>query len=304
LGKTIAKIASTFGKLKLLSKMITVKDLLFAYPKQTLPTLKNISFEVEDKEIFGFLGPSGAGKSTTQKVLTGVLKNYQGSVMLRGREVNNIHKKFYENIGVAFEFPNLYLKFTAIENLNLFGSFYSCDKFDPEELLRRVGLWEDRNLRVEAFSKGMRVRLNFIRSVLHKPKLLFLDEPTSGLDPTNARMIKDFILELRSKGTTVFLTTHNMADADELCDRLAFMIDGQLPIVDTPQNLKLRHGKKTVKVTFQENGQPENREFELAGLGNNPLFLQTLNDCNVQTIHTQEATLEDIFIQVTGKQLG
>jgi fluoroquinolone transport system ATP-binding protein len=223
--------------------MIRVKDLLYTYQGAATPTLKNISFEVNDQEIFGFLGPSGAGKSTTQKVMTGVLKSYHGSVMLRGQEVHNFNKSFYENIGVAFEFPNLYLKFTALENLNLFGSFYSCEKYDPEELLRRVGLWEDRNLPIEAFSKGMRMRINFIRAVLHKPKLLFLDEPTSGLDPTNSRLLKDFILELREKGTTIFLTTHNMFDADELCDRVAFMIDGQLPVIDSPEKLKLLHGR-------------------------------------------------------------
>ena len=253
--------------------MISVKDLLFTYPEQSLPTLKNISFGVADQEIFGFLGPSGAGKSTTQKVLTGVLKNYHGSVMLKGREVNNINKKFYENIGVAFEFPNLYLKFTALENLNHFGSFYGCDKYDPEELLQRVGLWADRNLLVEAYSKGMRMRLNFIRAILHKPRLLFLDEPTAGLDPGNARMMKDFILELRNNGTTVFLTTHNMADADELCDRLAFMIDGQLPIVATPKELKLKHGKKSLKVTFGKNGQHETKEFNIKDLGLNAEFI-------------------------------
>ena len=283
--------------------MIAVKDLLFAYSGQQLPTLKNISFEVNDTEIFGFLGPSGAGKSTTQKVLTGVLKNYNGSVMLRGREVNNFNKAFYENIGVAFEFPNLYLKFTALENLNLFGSFYSCEKYDAEELLQRVGLWEDRNMLVEAYSKGMRMRLNFIRAILHKPKLLFLDEPTSGLDPTNSRMIKDFILELRRQGTTVFLTTHNMADADELCDRIAFMIDGQLPVIDSPEKLKLQHGKKSVKVRFRQNNHVETREFDLQNLGSNTEFIKTLNHSEVETIHTQEATLEDIFIKITGKQL-
>ncbi|HPR31350.1 MAG TPA: ABC transporter ATP-binding protein [Prolixibacteraceae bacterium] len=284
--------------------MIEVKDLLFAYKGQTLPTLKNISFGISDQEIFGFLGPSGAGKSTTQKVLTGVLKNYAGSVMLMGREVNNISRKFYENIGVAFEFPNLYLKFTALENLELFASFYQCEKHDPEELLHRVGLWEDRNLKVEAFSKGMRMRLNFIRSVLHKPRLLFLDEPTAGLDPVNARMMKDFILELRNSGTTVFLTTHNMSDADELCDRLAFMIEGQLPIIDSPEKLKLQHGKKSLKVRYRMNGQPQTKEFGLMDLGSNSEFQNIIRSAEIETIHTQEATLEDIFIKVTGKQLA
>jgi fluoroquinolone transport system ATP-binding protein len=283
--------------------MIEVRDLLFTYHGQALPTLKNISFEVDDKEIFGFLGPSGAGKSTTQKVLTGVLKNYMGSVMLRGVEVNNIGKKFYENIGVAFEFPNLYLKFTALENLKLFSSFYTCEKHDPEELLKKVGLWEDRNLAVEAFSKGMRMRLNFIRAILHKPKLLFLDEPTSGLDPVNSRIIKDIILGLRDAGTTVFLTTHNMADADELCNRIAFMIDGQLPIIESPRKLKLQHGKKSVMVRYRENNDERSAEFELEALGENKEFQRVINECPIETIHTQEATLEDIFIKVTGKHL-
>jgi fluoroquinolone transport system ATP-binding protein len=204
---------------------------------------------------------------------------------------------------VAFEFPNLYLKFTALENLNLFGSFYSCEKYDPEELLRRVGLWDDRNLAVEAFSKGMRMRLNFVRAVLHKPSLLFLDEPTSGLDPTNSRLLKDFILELRDKGTTVFLTTHNMSDADELCDRVAFMIDGQLPVIDTPEKLKLKHGRKSVKVRFRQDNRAETREFDLKNLGSNDEFLQVINQYDIETIHTQEATLEDIFLKVTGKLL-
>jgi fluoroquinolone transport system ATP-binding protein len=283
--------------------MISVRDLTFSYKKQSTPTLKSISFEVADGEIFGFLGPSGAGKSTTQKVLTGSLKNYKGGVRLNDREINTIDKKFYEEIGVAFEFPNFYLKFTAMENLNLFSSFYSCDKFSIESLMRRVGLWEDRNLKVEAYSKGMRMRLNFIRAILHKPKLLFLDEPTSGLDPANGRLIKNMIKELRQNGTTVFLTTHNMADADELCDRLAFMVDGLLPVIETPENLKLKHGKKSVKLKYRDNADTKSCEFQLKGLGENVEFLDLIKRTEVETIHTQEATLDDIFIKVTGKKL-
>lgn len=283
--------------------MISVKDLIFTYQGQSLPTIKNISFQVNNSEIFGFLGPSGAGKSTTQKILTGVLKNYEGSVVLKGEEINKISKNFYINIGVAFEFPNFYLKFTAIENLQLFASFYNCKKYDAEILLKKVGLWEDRDLKVEAYSKGMRMRLNFIRAVLHQPKLLFLDEPTSGLDPTNARILKDFILELREKGTTVFLTTHNMTDADELCDRIAFMVEGQLPLIDEPENLKLKYGKKTLKVKYQNGESSVLKEFDLKGLGMNSEFQKILAEKEIETIHTQEATLEDIFIKITGKKL-
>lgn len=284
--------------------MITVKNLTFNYPGQDIPTIKDISFDVADEEIFGFLGPSGAGKSTTQKIMTGVLKNYAGSVILSQNEVRSFNNRFYEQIGVEFEFPNFYLKFTALENLELFGSFYSCEKYSTSELLKRVGLWNDRNLKVEAFSKGMRMRLNFIRAILHKPKLLFLDEPTSGLDPTNARMLKDFILELRDKGTTVFITTHNMADANELCDRIAFMVEGELPLIDTPENLKLLHGKKTLKLKYRLNGESITHEFPLHDLGQNEEFIELIKKHPVETIHTQEATLEDIFIKVTGKRLN
>ncbi|MBN1767005.1 MAG: ABC transporter ATP-binding protein [Prolixibacteraceae bacterium] len=283
--------------------MIKVNNLLFAYKQKDKPTLKTISFDVATAEIFGFLGPSGAGKSTTQKVLTGVLKNYNGSVQLNSIEIKNIDKKFYENIGVAFEFPNLYLKFTALENLQLFSSFYTCEQYNINELLKRVGLWNDRNVKVEAFSKGMRMRLNFIRSIMHKPTLLFLDEPTSGLDPSNSRLLKDMIKELRDSGTTIFLTTHNMADADELCDRIAFMIDGELPVIDSPENLKIRHGKKSVKVRYRKDNRLSTDEFELLGLGENEQFLNLISNNEVETIHTQEATIEDIFIKVTGKQL-
>jgi len=284
--------------------MITVKNLSFNYPGQDTPTIKNISFEVADREIFGFLGPSGAGKSTTQKIMTGVLKNYSGSVVLNQNEVHSFNNRFYEQIGVEFEFPNFYMKFTAQENLDLFGSFYQCEKYSTSELLKRVGLWDDRNLKVEAFSKGMRMRLNFIRAILHKPKLLFLDEPTSGLDPTNARMLKDFILELRDKGTTIFITTHNMADANELCDRIAFMVEGELPLINSPENLKLLHGKKSLKLKYRLNGESITHEFQLHDLGQNEEFIQLIKKYPIETIHTQEATLEDIFIKVTGKRLN
>jgi fluoroquinolone transport system ATP-binding protein len=283
--------------------MIRVRNLSYTYAGQSSPTIRDISFQVENAEIFGFLGPSGAGKSTTQKILTGVLKNYEGSVVLKGEEISKISKHFYNNIGVAFEFPNFYLKFTALENLQLFASFYNCEKYDAEILLKKVGLWDDRNLKVEAYSKGMRMRLNFIRAVLHQPKLLFLDEPTSGLDPTNARILKDFILELREKGTTIFLTTHNMTDADELCDRIAFMVEGQLPLIDEPDNLKLKYGKKTLKVKYHHEENSVQEEFELKGLGTNNEFQKILAEREIETIHTQEATLEDIFIKITGKKL-
>jgi len=283
--------------------MIRIEHLIYSYPLAKKQVLKDISFQIGQGEIFGFLGPSGAGKSTTQKVLNGVLKTYKGSVKIDGKELAGIHRSFYENVGVAFEFPNLYLKLTGLENLKMYASFYKSKTENPEKLLEIIGLLDDKDTRVEAYSKGMKMRLNFIRALLNKPEILFLDEPTSGLDPGNSRIMKDIILELKKQGKTIFLTTHNMSDADELCDRLAFMVEGEIPVIDSPHALKLKHGKKTIKVEYRKNGSTKTQQFDLKEIGNNPEFQRLIQSPELETIHTQEATLENIFIKVTGQKL-
>lgn len=285
--------------------MIDVTDLRYTYPGAAAETLHGISFHIAEGEIFGFLGPSGAGKSTTQKLLIGLLRDYNGSARVLGREVSAWGSDYYEHIGVSFELPNHYLKLTALENLNYFQSLYSGPTYDPLELLAWVGLADAANQRVSAFSKGMKVRLNVARGLLHRPKLLFLDEPTSGLDPVNARNIKDLILRLRADGTTVFVTTHNMTVADELCDRVAFIVNGVLPLVDAPAALRKRYGKRSVTVEYQNGSGPQHRDFPLDDLGHNADFIETLRAADyIETIHTQETTLEKIFIDVTGERLA
>jgi fluoroquinolone transport system ATP-binding protein len=283
--------------------MITVDNLVFRYDSRSPDVVKNISFKIERGEVFGFLGPSGAGKSTAQKIITGQLKNYSGSVKIEGEEIKSASRTIYNRIGVAFEFPNLYEKLTAVENLRLFGSFYDREIIDPESLLRMVNLFDDRNTLAGSFSKGMKMRLNFARSIMHRPELLFLDEPTSGLDPVNAKMVKDIILELKSRGTTIFLTTHNMHDADSLCDRLALIDNGLLIITGTPADLKQQYGERSVKVTLNNSNGRSVMEFGLSGIGTNKMFLDALNSSELETIHTCEASLEDIFCKVTGHTL-
>ncbi len=284
--------------------MITVENLSYTYPKTTSPAVKGISFKVDDGEILGFLGPSGAGKSTTQKVLIGLLKGYAGHVQVMGRELNEWGREYYEKIGVSFEFPNHYLRLSALENLNYFRSLYQGETNDPQTLLEMVGLGDSGNALVSTFSKGMKNRLNFVRSLLNKPKVLFCDEPTSGLDPVNARVIKDVILEQQRQGTTVFVTTHNMSIADELCNRVAFILDGEIKLIDTPKALKVQHGQRTVRVEYR-NGSPAltHEEFAMDGLGHNQAFLQLLQRQPIETIHSAETTLDNIFIQVTGRSL-
>lgn len=175
--------------------IINVNHLKYAYPASTNTVLNDLSFSIAEGEVFGFLGPSGAGKSTTQKILIGALKNYTGSVQVLGNEIKNTTPDYYERIGVAFEFPNFYSKFTALENLNVFRSLYAGATEEPMRLLELVGLEEAAHMKVSQLSKGMKMRLNFCRSLLHRPSVLFLDEPTSGLDPVNAKRMKDIIIE-------------------------------------------------------------------------------------------------------------
>lgn len=285
--------------------MITVSDLTYTYPGAETETLHGLNFEVGNQEIFGFLGPSGAGKSTTQKILIGLLKGYQGTVQVMDQEISEWGDAFYETVGVSFEMPNHYLKLSARENLAYFRSLYRGETHDPMEILEWVDLHEDADKKVEEFSKGMKIRLNVARSILHQPKLLFLDEPTNGLDPVNARRIKDLVLELRSRGTTVFITTHDMMVADELCDRVAFITAGNIDVIDSPTALKKRYGKRELQVESRTgDAKPVVQHFPLDGLAQNEAFMQLLQSgAHLETVHSQETTLEKIFIEVTGQHL-
>ncbi len=284
--------------------MIKVQDLQFSYQKET-SFIKNMSFAVTPAEIFGFLGPSGAGKSTLQKILCGILRNYEGSVCVLGNEVKLRKANFYNQIGVDFEFPNFYCKFSALENLRYFSSLYgeTVRECDIMSYLKRVELADQANKKVAQFSKGMKMRLAFVRAILHRPKLLFLDEPTSGLDPAYARLIKEMIVEQKQLGTTVILTTHNMYDADDLCDRVAFISDGSIKAIDTPLRLKRQQQAVMVNYTHTLNGQTQTGRTPIAKLASDNAFLQAMRLGTLTSIHSNEYTLEDVFINITGRQL-
>jgi fluoroquinolone transport system ATP-binding protein len=283
--------------------MLEVSYLNFRYPARATLALKDINFTIKPGEIFGFLGPSGAGKSTMQKILIGLLRGYEGEIKVLGKDLRSWKADYYEQIGVSFELPNHYLKLTALENLEYFRTLYGGKTEEPLKVLEWVGLAEDANKRVADFSKGMRIRLNVARSLLHRPKLLFLDEPTSGLDPVNAKRIKDVIVQKQKEGTTVFLTTHNMTFAEELCNQVAFMIDGQIKLIDEPGELKLRYGERSIRVEVGEDNDVKVHSFPLNGLAQNTCFLKLLQTPNLRTIHSQESTLESIFLRVTGRAL-
>jgi len=287
------------------ARMISVENLQFTYEGTKVPAVRGLSFAIERGEIFGFLGPSGAGKSTTQKILIGLLRGFEGQVSVFARNIATWGPDYYERVGVSFEVPNLYQKLTGIENLRYFGRLYQRQAGQVHDLLDLVGLSEeDGRLLVSQYSKGMRNRLNVARSLLHDPELLFMDEPTAGLDPVNAKRIKDLINVQKRAGKTVFLTTHDMTVADQLCDRVAFIVDGEIKLIDSPAELKQQHGSRTVRVEYGVNLQRAEAEFPIDALADNEGFLRLLRENQIRTIHTQEATLEDIFIQLTGRALS
>ncbi len=283
-------------------KAIVAEGLAYAYGD--LLAVDHISFEVGQGEILGFLGPNGAGKSTTVKMLTGQLRPRDGRALLLGLDIAHKPKAVQSQIGVCFELTNLYEQMSARENLTLFARLFAVKAYDAEAALKRVGLDGRANDRVETFSKGMKQRLMVARTLVNTPRILFLDEPTEGLDPTSAQSIRNIILEERERGATIFLTTHDMEEADKLSDRVAFINQGQIMALDTPHTLKQQYGKRALKIQVAgENGNLEVREIVLDE-SETPQTLQTLfSQEKVITVHSEEATLEDIFHQITGRGL-
>jgi fluoroquinolone transport system ATP-binding protein len=287
------------------TEVIRAEGLTFGYPKTAEPAVRGIDFTVGRGEIFGFLGPSGAGKSTTQKLLIGLLRGHGGEASVWGKDPLAWGPDYYQRIGVSFELPNHYLKLTGLENLQFFASLYAGRTLDPTELLDAVGLAGDARTRVGKYSKGMQMRLTFARSLLNDPELLYLDEPTSGMDPVNARKVKNIILDLKARGRTVFLTTHDMTTANELCDRVAFVVDGRIVALDTPAELKIARSQRLVRVEYRgDDGGLATAEFAMDGLVDDPNFHAVLRNYHVETIHSRDATLEDVFVEITGRRLS
>lgn len=282
--------------------MIEVKDLVFSYRKDK-QSLYGLNFTVSDGEIFGFLGPNGSGKSTTQKILTGILKGHDGYVSLFGEDIKEVYtQEFFQKIGVLFEFPYLYTNLSAVDNLKYFASFYPNQQVrDIYELLEQLEFKKDFLTKpVASYSKGMRQRVSMARALISNPKLLFLDEPTSGLDPSGAVLFRKIIEEERRKGTTVFLTTHNMIDADLLCDCVAFISSGKIVALDTPRKLKEVNSNHKIVINYFYNEKQEEKIIDTSELENKISFPHD----KIISIHSQEPTLEDIFIQCTGRRLS
>lgn len=284
--------------------MITVRNLYHSYGHNDDYQVKDVSFEIQPGEVFGFLGPNGAGKSTTQKIITGLLPLQRGEVEVLGQDIRTAGRAIFNEIGVAFEQPNLYRKLTGLENLAFFRQLYAGETEDPMTLLRHFGLEEAAGKKVGAYSKGMEQRVVLARSLLNRPRIWFLDEPTVGLDPSSALEIRQLVLKKRAEGTAIFLTTHDMHVAEALCDRVAFINDGEIVALDSPRNLKLQYGEQMLHVEFRENGRVATEQFNQQEPQDIQRLHGLLESGRVETIHSQEASLEAVFIALTGRGLG
>ena len=280
---------------------ISVENLRFSYGD--LEAVKGIGFEVQPGEILGFLGPNGAGKSTTIKMLTGQLTPNSGVARVLGIDVSTDDPELQARIGVCFEEKNLYLNMSAKENLDFYASLFGIKDPDSIEVLRRVGLADRAKDRVKTFSKGMRQRMMISRAFINKPDVLFLDEPTDGLDPVTSASIRKTIREEAERGAAVLLTTHDMFEADELSDRVAFINEGQIVALDTAENLKLKYGTRSVKIRLRDGDGVREDHLELDGDGSSARFAELAASPDLLTIHTEEATLDQVFIQLTGRGL-
>jgi ABC-2 type transport system ATP-binding protein len=260
----------------------------------------HISFEVGEGEVFGFLGHNGAGKTTTIRMLTGQLRPNDGSASINGHDIVSGRKHIKPLIGVSFEYQNLYERVSGRENMRFFARLHGIGAKRVDELLERVGLQDRAGDKVKDYSNGMKQRLVIARALLNYPKVLFLDEPTRGLDPTSARDIRSMIREMGQAGSTVFLTTHYMEEADQLCARVAFISEGKIIALDTPQELKLQYGERKVTVLLEDRSQ---HELSMDNPQDADRMATWMSEGRLLTAHSHEASLEDVFIHLAGRTL-
>ena len=273
--------------------MITVEKITKRFGNKT--ALNQIQFNVEKGEIFGFLGPSGAGKTTLINILTGQLKADEGTTQLLGKDTKDLTPEDLAHIGLVGDSSGYYEKLSLEKNLIVYAKIYGLPNSRVDEVLEQVGLLESEKTIAEKLSTGMRQRMFLARALLNRPELLFLDEPTSGLDPMTSKKIHRLLEELKAAGTTIFLTTHDMVEATEMCDRISLLNQGDLVEIGTPRDIIQKYNKeKRVKVTYMDHSE-QVMAFE---------DLKDQDMTQVELIHSMEPTLEDIFIQLTGEKLN
>jgi ABC-type multidrug transport system ATPase subunit len=275
---------------------IEAKGLTYSYDGKS-NAVDQLTFQVKKGEVFGFLGPSGAGKSTTIRLLTKLIAPPPGKVFILGQDMSKANHSFYKKIGIAFENDVLYPTLTGYENLIFHAKLFGTGEAEVNEILKKMDLYKSKDKKAGDYSKGMKTRLVLARALVTNPEILFMDEPTSGMDPEIAAYVREVIRKMNQKGTTMFLTTHDMNEAEKLCDRIAFFNNGKIVELDTTESYKRRFGEKTV--TIEQNG----KKHTFTQDGDLTSLLDMIGSKEFESIHTQEASLEEIFIKVVGRGL-
>ena len=278
--------------------MIEVRNLTKRYGK--VIAVDDISFTVERGQIFGLLGHNAAGKSTTIRMLTGRSVADSGSAAVAGFDITREYERVKPIINVVFEDQNHYERFSGLDNMRIFADLYEVPRSRVDQLLEMVSLTEARTRKVKTYSTGMKQRLMIARALINKPAVMFLDEPTRGLDPTSARELRQLIASLSREGTTIVLTTHYMEEADELCDKVAFLSQGRIVALDTPRELKLGRGTTTARLTLANR---QEIEIDLSDASSGQKLAALVSAGEVVAIHSQEGTLEDVFVEFAGRPL-
>ncbi|RLD05363.1 MAG: ATP-binding protein [Chloroflexota bacterium] len=311
-----------------MTNAIEVEDLTKYYGK--FLAVDHINFTVEKGEVFGFLGPNGAGKSTTQRMLTTLLTPTEGHIHVFGHDLAHDAYPAKRQIGLVPEESNVYTELTAWDNLMFTAKLYRVPHAqrvaNVQKLLETFGLWEKKDIKADEFSKGMRRRLSIAMAIIHKPTLLFLDEPTPGLDAQSTRAIHDLVRQLNAEGTTVFLTTHQIEEANQLCDRVAIIDHGEIAAIDTPERLKQTFQRvQSIEVALEPDWKKHQQE--LAALPGVITIIKAGDKCRLYTqdpsalllefmryveeqklrivsLSTLGASLEDAFLEITGQKVG
>ena len=317
-----------------MNNTIEVENLTKYYPSagsgQGFLAVDHITFDVKQGEIFGFLGPNGAGKTTTQRMLTTLLTPTEGRILINGHDLSRDSYPAKQQIGLVPEESNVYTELTAWDNLMFTASIYRVPRAErakrAKELLEAFGLWEKRDIKAENFSKGMRRRLSIAMAIIHKPALLFLDEPTPGLDAQSIRDIWKLIRRMNDEGTTVFMTTHQIEEANQLCGRVAIISHGKIAAIDTPEQLKAKFRRtQSVEVAFEGDMAEKSPGLEsLSGVTTQvkvgdkmrlytedpsallPRIIQyaEIHALRIVSLSTLGPSLEDVFLEITGGQMG
>lgn len=261
--------------------------------------LDNISINISKGEIFGLLGPSGAGKTTLIKIITAQMKANEGKVVVQGVDTTKFEKKMYSSFGMVLDNTGLYSRMSCYDNLAIFADIYKINKKKINEVLKKVGLYDARKTPADKLSKGMKQRLIIARALLHDPSILFLDEPTTGLDPSTSKAIRKLILDEKNNGKTIFLTTHNMMEATELCMNVALLNDGQIVEYGAPDEICRKYNKKNMVTILTK----DNKTISIENSRENAdAIAKYFKDENVLSIHSTEPTLETVFMELTGRK--